>query len=186
MSIKSDSQHDGTHNSAGKLNAVTISSWAIVAWVCYVFLGSLPYKFSGHPDTQHIFSTIGNWMSGFLSRSVGDLFTQFGAYLVGSIELLTALLLLSPIVYWIMNKATADNRVERFRARIHTIGGALASMVMAGAVFFHLFTPLGIAVLHNGQSDGGSLFRAAVSILVLGIVLFLINRSRGFGMEAQP
>ena len=48
---------------------------------------------------------------------------------------------------------------------------------MAGAVFFHLFTPLGIEVLHEGQSDGGSLFYAAVSILVLGIVLFLINIS---------
>jgi len=37
---------------------------------------------------------------------------------------------------------------------------------MAGAVFFHLFTPLGIEV--NG--DGGSLFRAAVSILILGLI----------------
>jgi hypothetical protein len=53
----------------------------------------------------------------------------------------------------------------------------MASAVMAGAVFFHLFTPLGIEVLHEGQSDGGSLFYAAVSILVLGIVLFLINIS---------
>ena len=49
-------------------------------------------------------------------------------------------------------------------------------MVMAGAVFFHLFTPLGIEVLHQGESDGGSLFYAAVSILILGIVLFAINR----------
>jgi len=38
---------------------------------------------------------------------------------------------------------------------------------MSGAVFFHLATPLGIEVLHNGVSDGGSLFYAAVSILVL-------------------
>jgi len=46
---------------------------------------------------------------------------------------------------------------------------------MAGAVFFHLFTPLGIEVLHQGKSDGGSLFYAAVSILVLGIVMVIIN-----------
>ena len=46
----------------------------------------------------------------------------------------------------------------------------MAAVVMAGAVFFHLFTPLGIEVLHEGKSDGGSLFYAALSILVLGIV----------------
>ncbi len=51
----------------------------------------------------------------------------------------------------------------------------MSSMVMAGAVFFHVFTPLGIEVLHQGKSDGGSLFYAAVSILVLGIVMVIIN-----------
>ena len=56
------------------------------------------------------------------------------------------------------------------------IGGLMASAVMAGAVFFHLFTPLGIEVQHQGESDGGSLFYAAVSILILGLILFAINR----------
>ena len=51
----------------------------------------------------------------------------------------------------------------------------MASGVMAGAVFFHLFTPLGIEVIHEGQSDGGSLFYAAASILVLGFVMFVAN-----------
>jgi len=51
----------------------------------------------------------------------------------------------------------------------------MAAMVMTGAVFFHLFTPLGIEVLHEGKSDGGSLFYAAVSILVLGLVLAVMN-----------
>ena len=48
---------------------------------------------------------------------------------------------------------------------------------MAGAVFFHLFTPLGIEVLHEGKSDGGSLFYTALSILILDVELFVINRS---------
>jgi hypothetical protein len=39
--------------------------------------------------------------------------------------------------------------------------------MMVGAVFFHTQTPLGIEVIHEGKSDGGSLFRAAVSILVI-------------------
>ena len=56
------------------------------------------------------------------------------------------------------------------------IGGLMASAVMAGAVFFHLVSPLGVEVLHEGKSDGGSLFYAALSILVLGLVMFAINR----------
>ena len=58
---------------------------------------------------------------------------------------------------------------------IHAFGGIMASGVMAGAVFFHLFTPLGIEVIHEGKSDHGSLFYAAVSILVLGGGLFVMN-----------
>jgi len=61
------------------------------------------------------------------------------------------------------------------REIIHSIGGVMASAVMLGAVFFHLATPLGIVVLHNGQSDHGSLFYAAVSILVLGFTMALVN-----------
>jgi len=30
----------------------------MAAWLAMVFLGSLPYKFTNHPDTQHIFGTI--------------------------------------------------------------------------------------------------------------------------------
>lgn len=51
----------------------------------------------------------------------------------------------------------------------------MASAIMSGAVFFHLFTPLGIQVLHEGKSDNGSLFYAAVSILLLGLCLFAVN-----------
>jgi len=119
-------------------------------------------------------------MKGILGNSVGDLFTQYGAFAVGSVELLTSILLLSPIIYWLKNRKPGGDTVGRVRAQVHAIGGAVASMVMAGAVFFHLFTPLGIAVLRNGESDGGSLFRAAVSIHILGIVLLAINWSRGF------
>lgn len=148
-------------------------SWLIVLWSCFIFLSSLPYKFTGHPDTQHIFGTIGAWLGGFLGSGIGNLFTNVGAYLVGSFELLTSLVLLSPAVLWVINKAGGNKAFSR--AKIHRIGGLMAAAVMAGAVFFHLFSPLGVEVLHNGQSDGGSLFRAAVSILVGGIVLFFLN-----------
>ena len=187
MNTTSELRHTDASNTDSASTAdkiVTVVSWLIVGWMCYVFLGSLPYKFTGAPDTVHIFSTIGDWLKGFLGASIGSLFSNYGAYVVGSFELLTSLVLLSPIVYWLKNRARGWVAAGHSRARIHAIGGVMASMVMAGAVFFHLFSPLGIEVLDNGQSDGGSLFRAAVSILILGIVLFFMNRRRGFASRS--
>jgi hypothetical protein len=154
---------------------VPVISWIIVAWICFIFLGSLPYKFTLHPDTQHIFGTIGTWLGGFLGDGIGNLFTHFGSYVVGGFELLTSIILLLPILLWLISKMRGSH-FGNTRRRFHQVGGLMASVVMIGAVFFHLFTPLGIEVLHEGESDGGSLFYAAVSILVLGIVLLIINR----------
>ncbi|MGJ8580735.1 MAG: hypothetical protein ACSHWR_00320 [Psychromonas sp.] len=151
-----------------------IFSWAVVLWVAKVFLLSLPYKFTLHPDTQHIFGTIGAWMQGFLGDTIGTLFANYGAYVVGSVELITSLVLLSPLVFWILKKAGVLSCAPS-RSLMHAIGGLMSSAVMAGAAFFHLFTPLGVEVIHEGKSDGGSLFFAAVSILILGFILFVAN-----------
>ena len=153
---------------------VAVVSWVMALWMCKVFLQSLPYKFSNHPDTQHIFGTIGEWMKGILGDGIGSLFASKGAYVVGGFELLTSLVLLAPALVWLLAKAGISGS-DGVRAKFHMIGGAMAAVVMAGAVFFHLFTPLGIEVLHQGKSDGGSLFYAAVSILVCGIIMFLLN-----------
>ncbi len=161
-----------------------VISWAIALWASKIFLQSLPYKFTLHPDTQHIFGTIGDWLSGFLGTSIGEAFSNYGSFAVGSFELIASTVLLVPAVLWVLRKLTS-RPTEGIRAKYHAIGGLLAAAVMAGAVFFHLFTPLGIEVLHEGKSDGGSLFYAAVSILIGGIVLFLINRSAFSGHE-QP
>ena len=157
-----------------KIVIKAIVSWAIALWACKVFLLSLPYKFSNHPDTQYIFGTIGEWMKGIFGDGTGGLFTSLGPYLVGSFELLTSIILLLPALLWVMARA-GFGRTRGVRARFHRVGGLMASAVMGGAVFFHLFTPLGVEVLHQGRSDGGSLFYAALSIFILGLVLFFIN-----------
>ncbi len=144
-----------------------VISWLTALWVSHVFLGSLPYKFNGAAEPLYIFSTLGEWMSGVLGDTIGGLFTQYGAYIVGGFELLTSLVLLSPLVLW------------RRREKLHYIGGLMASIVMAGAVFFHLFTPLGWVVKwsENGQAQIDSdLANTALSVLVLGIVMVILNR----------
>lgn len=166
-----------------KNRIVAMISWILSLWIATVFLGSLYHKFSGHPDAIHIFTTIGGWLSGFLGEPVGQAFSRYGAYGVGSFELLTSLVLLSPAIFWLAN------RIKDFplpsRARLHAAGGLMASVVMGGAVFFHLFSPLGVEVLHEGKGDGGSLFYAAVSILVSGIILFILNRNHGNSAPAS-
>jgi hypothetical protein len=157
-----------------KNNIIAVVSWVITIWICKVFLMSLPYKFTGHPDTQHIFGTIGAWMSGILGDTIGNLFASVGAIGVGSVELITSLVLLTPALLFLLSKMGMQP-ASGYRAKFHRLGGAMSAVVMAGAVFFHLFTPLGIEVLHEGKSDGGSLFYAALSILVLGIVMVIIN-----------
>ena len=157
-----------------KLSKTSLISWIIVLWICKVFLFSLPYKFTLHPDTQHIFGIIGQWMKAYIGESGGGLFMDYGSYAVGGAELIISLILLSPVLFWILKKIGMLTTTPNIY-RTHALGGVLASMVMAGAVFFHLFTPLGIEVIHEGQSDAGSLFYAAVSILILGVVMALLN-----------
>ena len=159
-----------------KKHIIAIASWAMAIWMCKVFLFSIPYKFTDHPDTRHIFDTIGDWISGIPGQGAGALFAGIGPYAVGSFEMLTSLTLLLPGLIWLLAKIGLGSvGREPVRAKFHRIGGAMAALVMAGAVFFHLVTPLGIVVLHEGKSDGGSLFYAALSILIMGIVMFFIN-----------
>lgn len=157
-----------------KFTKTSFISWLIVLWICKVFLFSLPYKFTLHPDTQHIFGTIGQWVKDYIGEAGGTLFMNYGSYAVGGVELITSLILLSPTLFFVFKKVGFLSVIPNINL-VHATGGALASTVMAGAVFFHLFTPLGVEVIHQGKGDGGSLFYAAVSILVLGFVMAIIN-----------
>ncbi len=159
-----------------KKRVIQVFSWLTVLWIAKVFLFSLPYKFSGHPDTRHIFGTIGQWMQGVIGVSMGEWFSSYGAIVVGVAELSVSLLLFLPVILFINNKLSR-NESKISQSLIHSLGGLAASGIMVGAVFFHLATPLGIEVLHQGKSDGGSLFYAAVSILVLGLIMAIANFS---------
>ncbi|MDC9727245.1 MAG: hypothetical protein PSN35_05370 [Candidatus Thioglobus sp.] len=158
-----------------------IISWLIALWTSNVFLSSLFYKFDNTAlEPQHIFSTIGIWIGDTINTTLGELFAEYGAILIGLAELVTALVLLLPIILW------------KHREKLHCIGGLMASVVMLGAVFFHIFTPLGwhptwqvanevacqaVFIAPNSCADT-SLANAALSILVLGIVMVWLNKKR--------
>ncbi len=147
------------HNLAKKYAPAAISVFAAL-----VFVDSLRYKFTDHPKTQEIFGRLDGWagsigMPGLFGRT--GLFSQ---YVIGSIELLAASLLLLGLLPRL--------------ARLNAAGALAGFLVMTGAVNFHLWTPLGI----DPNNDGGGLFAAAVTIWATSIVLMIIRRRELAGL----
>lgn len=131
----------------------------ISLFAAVVFLDSLRFKFTDHPNTQEIFGRLDGWAG---TLGAAGLFAHtglFSQYVIGSAELLASTLLLVGLLPGL--------------ARLNALGAAIGLAVMTGAVSFHLFTPLGI----DPNNDGGGLFAAAVTIWLSAIVLLIIRRS---------
>ena len=132
----------------------------MAVFMSVIFLDSLRFKFTNHPNTQEIFNRLNEWASSFRA---GGLFSQtgvFSQYVIGTAELVAATLLLVGIL-------------PRFR-HWQGLGALIGTAVMAGAVSFHLFTPLGT----DPNNDGGGLFIAACANLVFGLVLIFVFRRK--------
>ena len=138
-----------------------IVSWILSLWIAFVFIQSLFFKFSGSPETEHIFTTIGEWMAGNFLNFIAQPFANYGGYVIGVFELLASVMLIIPTVS-------------------RPLGGLLATILMTGAIFFHLFTPLGINVQlgHGSTGDGGLLFYMACSVWLSGLIVFYLHRDR--------
>ena len=84
-------------------------------------------------------------------------------YVVGTTELVASVLLLASIV--------PSLRFVRPYAALIAMG------VISGAIFFHLFTPLGVSVLNtDGTRDGGLLFGMACGVWLASAALVWLNR----------
>jgi len=140
---------------------------ALAVWISFVFLQSGFFKFSGAEETVHIFSTVGNWMAANIHPDVGIVMVRHGGYIIGTLEVIASVLLLIPVFYHIFGKSCSCNKKLSFLGALITFG------TMTGAIFFHLFTPLGINVL----DDGGTLFGMAVSVWLSSLVLMYKNKS---------
>ena len=137
----------------------------LALYVSFVFIQSLFFKFAGSPETVYIFEQkLDPWPA---SLGFPGLFTPggiFSAVVIGSVELLAAALLL------------LGTFVARLRV-LQGLGALLGLAVISGAIAFHLFTPLGIAVKNaDGTSDGGTLFIMACGVWVACAVLLAMRR----------
>jgi len=92
--------------------------------VAVILLQSLYFKFGGHAEAVHIFSTLG--------------VESWGRIGLGCVELFVALTLLIP--------------------KTQVLASFASLGVFSGAIGTHLFTPVGIVVQWDGNSDNGQLF----------------------------
>lgn len=144
-------------STTGKLK--TALPWILSLFIAFVFIQSLFFKFSDAPETQHIFNTLNEWASD--SFGIEGLFIApgiFNQYVVGSVELVASILLLAGLF-------------TKFKF-LNPLGALAAFGVISGAIFFHLFTPLGVEV----QGDGGALFGMAVGIWFASLTLMIRGR----------
>jgi len=135
----------------------------LTLFVVFVFVQSLFFKFTDSPETQHIFGTLDQWGAGLGFPGLFAPSGIFSQYVVGSAELLASLLLMASLLPAL--------RVLR------PIGALIGLAVISGAIFFHLFTPLGVAVPNeDGSSDGGLLFAMACGVFLSCLILLLTSR----------
>ena len=127
--------------------------WLLTLFVAFVFIQSLFFKFSGSPETVYIFETqLDPWAASLGFPGVFAPGGIFSAKVVGVAELIASVLLL-------LGAARSRQRA------VQVLGAALGLGVISGAIFFHLFTPLGVAVVNtDGSSDGGELFMLACGV----------------------
>jgi hypothetical protein len=144
----------------------------LTLYIAFVFVQSLFFKFTNSPETQYIFGTLDAW-----GGSLGwpGLFAPsgiFSQYVVGTSELVGSILLLAALT-------------DRFR-QLRPVGALLSISVISGAIFFHLFTPLGVSVLNSdGTRDGGQLFGLACGVWIAAATLLWLSRKDLAGLVAR-
>jgi uncharacterized membrane protein YphA (DoxX/SURF4 family) len=137
---------------------------AIAVFASIIFLDSLRYKFTDHPNTQEIFGRLDSWAG---TLGLPGLFGHtglFSQYVIGTAELFASALLLIGLA-------------PRFR-RLGAVGALIGFAVMSGAVNFHLWTPLGI----DPNNDGAGLFIAACIVWASTLALLIIRRDDLVGL----
>ena len=109
--------------------------------VALILVQTLYFKFTAAPESVYIFETVG--------------LEPAGRYLSGVFELIAAVLLLIPGIFW--------------------LGAALSIGIISGALFFHL-TLLGIEV----KDDGGLLFVLALIVFFSSTIILYSERHKIF------
>jgi hypothetical protein len=147
--------------------------WGGGLFIAAIFIDSLRFKFASHQTPEHIFTTLREW------SGIG-LFYPAGPWIIGSAELLSAILLIAaPLLLLLIGAKTLIRKSQFF-------GAFIAFGVMSGAIIFHLFTPLGIET--PVEWDGNvptkyspALFYSATVSWIFAVIIMVANRRSVLG-----
>ncbi len=131
---------------------------AIAGLNALIFLDSLRYKFTDHPNTQEIFGRLDAWATTLGAPGLFSHTGIFSQYVIGAGELTASCLFITgaflPGYRW-----------------LQALGALIGLAIMTGAISFHLFTPLGV----DPNNDGGGLFLAACLVWTGCLALLAIR-----------
>lgn len=125
----------------------SVIAWAAAVWIAYELLWYEQYKLTGNEGSVYLFTILSNWLGTPGGEKPFRLF-------VGIMEICAAILVLIP--------------------RTQGFGGLFAAGIMAGAIFFHTVSPLGI----DPYGDGGVLFKEACFTFLMGLLVAWIRRGQ--------
>jgi hypothetical protein len=137
---------------------IKMSQIVLSLFISIVFVQSLFFKFSDAPETQFIFAILDAWAADYFTSGLFNPGGIFSAKVIGSFELISSALLLLGLA----NK----------RVLLRVAGSGIALAIISGAIFFHLFTPLGVEV----QGDGGLLFMMACGVWLSAAYMLYTDR----------
>lgn len=98
-------------------------AWVISAWIAFIFVWYLQFKFTGDDGSVGLFTTLTDWLGFHGHEKVMRIGT-------GTAELIASVLL--------------------FDLALQAVGAVLAFCIMSGAIFFHVVSPLGIDPYGDG------------------------------------
>lgn len=135
----------------GRRVASLLLPWALAAYIVYILLWYLPFKF--YPDS-YLFQVLEGW-AGF------PWVEPYFRYFTGCVEAVTCLLLFIP--------------------GLQVAGAALAFATMGTAIMLHLGTPLGVDPYHDGgvlfrEACANLVFAAAILAIRRHEILPLLRR----------
>jgi uncharacterized membrane protein YphA (DoxX/SURF4 family) len=131
----------------------TIASWICRGIAAIILFQTLFFKFTAAPESVYIFTRLGEFLHSYVPILPVGIAEQWGRIGSGVMELIAAILLLTPRFVW--------------------AGAFLAIAATAGAVGSHL-TFLGIEV----QGDKGLLFGLAITVIVSSAAALYLDRKQ--------
>ena len=121
-------------------------TWPAALWIAYIFLWYEQYKLTGHPGSVWLFQTLADWLF------IGGYEKPFRLS-VAIAEIAASVLVVLP--------------------RTRMWGAALSFGIISGAIFFHVFSPVGI----DPFDDGAQLFKEAVAVWFASAFILVVMRN---------